>query len=127
MNIMRNEVICEKIYLIFISLEIVYFCTYFEGLLSLAPTDLTIHPFSIWGTLFLHARISYVFLYCARKSGRITANPQSLGDSKKRIDVFMYMKAKHKNKYYLQDTHFTSLDEILKQNVLKVLFSAHKR
>ena len=60
----------------------------------------------------------------------LTVNCQGLGDSKKRKDVFMYLKAKHytSNIYFLQDTHFTKQDEnvIKSQWGSKIFFSSFK-
>ena len=60
----------------------------------------------------------------------LTVNCQGLGDSKKRKDVFMYLKAKHytSNIYFLKDTHFTKQDEnvIKSQWGSKILFSSFK-
>ena len=51
-----------------------------------------------------------------------------LGDSKKRQNVFMYLKAKNYNIYFLQDIHFTKQDEniIKSQWGSKIFFSSFK-
>ena len=58
----------------------------------------------------------------------LTVNCQGLGDSKKRKDVFMYLKAKSFNIYFLQDTHLTKQDKnvIKSQWGSKNFYSAYK-
>ena len=56
----------------------------------------------------------------------LTVNCHGLGDSKKRQNVFMYLKAKNYNIYFLQDIHFTKQDEnIINHNGVQKSFSAH--
>ena len=57
-----------------------------------------------------------------------TVNCQGLGDCNKRRDIFNYLRKKHFNIYFLQDTHFISDDEkfIQTQWGYKAYFSSFK-